>query len=144
MNLELIDQRIIDKLHDNNWNENKKDISLIIDIFNDEGLTIFNYAKEILTYFQGAIISFTFDELKQHGVSNFYGDIQFDASLASGLSDFILDRSKFLQEDLYPIGFINGQMLLCVGRTKHIYTFSPLQPLILGENMIDFLNKILG
>lgn len=111
-----------------------------------EGFIPFEYALDFLSHFQGVSISYSLKELKMLNVkvNNYYGNIQFDALMASGLYDFIESRINYLHENLFPIGFLNGQMILCVGETKHIYTFTPIEPVILGNDVIDFLNNILS
>lgn len=146
INFDFIDKRIINKLHDMGWQKDKtKDIMPMCKEMENEGFIPFKYALDILLHFQGVRISYSLEELKKLNVKadNYYGSIQFDALLESGLYDFIESRMNYLQENLFPIGFINGQMILCVGETERIYTFNPSEPIVLGENIIDFLNKIL-
>ncbi|MBO5459454.1 MAG: SUKH-3 domain-containing protein [Lachnospira sp.] len=146
LNFDLIDKRIISKLHDMDWQKDKtKDITLMCKEMENEGFIPFKYALDILSHFQGVSISYSREELKMLNVkvNNYYGSIQFDALMASGLYDFVESRMNYLQENLFPIGFLNGQLMLCVGETERIYTFNPLEPIVLGENIIDFLNKIL-
>ena len=146
LNFDLIDKRIISKLHDMDWQKDKtKDITLMCKEMENEGFIPFKYALDILSHFQGVSISYSREELKMLNVkvNNYYGSIQFDALMASGLYDFVESRMNHLQENLFPIGFLNGQLMLCVGETERIYTFNPLEPIVLGENIIDFLNKIL-
>lgn len=147
MNFDLIDKRIINKLHDIGWKKDKtKDITFMCKEMENEGFITFKYALDILSHFQGVSISYSLEELKMLNVkvNNYYGSIQFDALMASGLYDFIESRINYLKENLFPIGFLNGQMILCVGETKHIYTFTPIEPVILGNDIIDFLNRILS
>ncbi len=128
------------------WQKDKtKDITLMRKEMENEGFIPFKYALDILSHFQGISISYSYEELKMLNVkaNNYYGNIQFDALMASGLYDFVESRMNYLQENLFPIGFLNGQLMLCVGETERIYTFNPLEPIVLGENIIDFLNKIL-
>lgn len=128
------------------WQKDKtKDITLMCKEMENEGFIPFKYALDILSHFQGVSISYSREELKMLNVkvNNYYGSIQFDALMASGLYDFVESRMNYLQENLFPIGFLNGQLMLCVGETERIYTFNPLEPIVLGENIIDFLNKIL-
>ena len=146
LNFDLIDKRIINKLHEIGWQKDKtQDIMPMCKKMKNEGFIPFKYALDILSHFQGVSISYSPDELKMLKVkaNDYYGSIQFDALMASGLYDFVESRKNYLQENLYPIGFLNGQMILCAGETERIYTFNPLEPIVLGENIIDFLNKIL-
>lgn len=147
LNFDLIDKRIMNKLNEIGWQKDEtKDITLMCIEMENEGFIPFKYASDILSYFQGVSISYSLEELKMLNVqpNNYYGSIQFDALMASGLYDFIENRINYLQENLFPIGFINGQLILCAGETERIYTFNPLEPIVLGENIIDFLNKILN
>lgn len=146
LDFDLIDNRIISKLNNIGWRKDEaKDITPMCKEMENEGFIVFKYALDVLSHFQGVSISYSLEELKMLNVKpyNYYGAVRFDAIMALGLYDFIESRMNYLQENLFPIGFINGQMLLCVGETERIYTFNPLEPIVLGENIIDFLNKIL-
>ncbi|MBQ8687646.1 MAG: SUKH-3 domain-containing protein [Ruminococcus sp.] len=144
---EKINPLIKQKLYDCGWSENiQYDITETAAALQREGYQIFDYAEEILRSFLNTEIIFSLDELKTlHAKrSKCYGDVRFNVmDTASGMFDCYGAYHIFVNEKVYPIGFINDCIGLLAGESGRIYADTMPCPKVLGTDIIDFFNHIL-
>lgn len=147
IDVNLINSIIKRKLYLCGWNETiNYDINDVVETLRKEGYCIFPYAEEILHLFINTEIIFSLNELKKMHAkrSKCYGDIRFNLlDTASGMYEYYNSQSLCLNENVYPIGSINNCICLLVGESKRIYVDVKPIPIVLGADIIDFLNNII-